>query len=59
MQNQTSRTAERVALFRALESARHRDRVFADPFAVKFLTGNHRLLARAARVPPVGRWLER
>lgn len=59
MQNRTSRTAEQVALFRALESARHRDRVFADPFAVKFLPGRYRLLARAARVPAIGRRLER
>ena len=59
MQNRTSRTAEQVALFRALESARRRDRVFVDPYAVKFLSGGYRLLARLARVPAVGLRLER
>ena len=58
MQNRTSRTAEQVALFRALESARRRDRVFVDPYAAGFLRGGYRLLARAARVPAVGRRLE-
>ncbi|WP_433291035.1 class I SAM-dependent methyltransferase [Actinoplanes sp. CA-030573] len=59
MQNRASRTAEQVALFRALETARGRDRVFDDPFAVRFLGGGYRLLARLARVRPVGLRLSR
>lgn len=59
MRNRASRTAEQVALFRALETARGRDRVFDDPLAVRFLGGGYRLLARAARVRPVGAGLER
>lgn len=59
MQNRASRTAEQVALFRALETARGHDRVFDDPLAVRFLRGGYRLLARAARLRPVGRRLER
>jgi methyltransferase (TIGR00027 family) len=54
MQNRASRTAEQVALFRALETARGHDRVFDDPLAVRFLPGGYRVLARAARVRPVG-----
>ena len=47
-----SRTAEYMALFRALETARPRDqRLFADPFAVKFLPLRLRLVARLARLP--------
>jgi len=59
MQNKASRTAEQVALFRALETARGHDRVFDDPLAVRFLHGGYRLLARAARVRPVGLRLSR
>ncbi|MFF5296147.1 class I SAM-dependent methyltransferase [Paractinoplanes globisporus] len=59
MQNRASRTAEQVALFRALETARGHDRVFDDPLAVRFLHGGYRLLARAARVRPVGLRLSR
>lgn len=58
MQNRASRTAEQVALFRALETARHHDRVFTDPFAARFLHGTYRLLARAAAIPAVNRRLE-
>jgi methyltransferase (TIGR00027 family) len=57
--NRSSRTAERVALFRALETARHHDRIFTDPFAARFLPGNYRLLARTAAIPAVNRWVER
>jgi methyltransferase (TIGR00027 family) len=59
MRNKASRTAEQVALFRALETARGHDRVFDDPLAARFLQGGYRLLARAARVRPVGAGLER
>jgi methyltransferase (TIGR00027 family) len=59
MRNRASRTAEQVALFRAIESARGGDRVFDDPFAVRFLSVRYRLVARLARLRPVGRRLER
>jgi len=59
MPNRASRTAEHVALFRALEAARHHDRVFTDPFAARFLPGGYRLVARAATIPAVNRWVER
>src|SRR5690242_19653949 len=58
MLNRASRTASQVALFRALESARPRDRLFDDPLAVRFLPPGYRVLARLARVRPVGRRLE-
>jgi O-methyltransferase involved in polyketide biosynthesis len=57
--NRTSRTAQHVTLFRAIETARRRDRVIDDPYAVTFLTGRYGLLARAARVPAARRGLER
>jgi methyltransferase (TIGR00027 family) len=57
--DRASRTAEQVALFRALETARPRDRVFADPLAVRFLPVGYRLAARLARWRPAGRRLER
>ncbi|MEU4214983.1 SAM-dependent methyltransferase [Actinoplanes sp. NPDC026623] len=58
MRNKTSRSAEHVTLFRALESARGRDKIFDDPYAVKFLPGPYRLVARLARVPAIGRQVE-
>lgn len=54
----TSRTAAQVALFRALESARREDRLFVDPYAERFLPPGYRIVARAAHLRPVGRWLE-
>jgi methyltransferase (TIGR00027 family) len=59
MRDRTSRSAEHVALFRALESARGGDRIFDDPYAAKFLPGRYRLVARLARARPVGRRVER
>ena len=48
----TSRTAQYVALYRALEDReRRRGRLFADPFADAFLPPHLRVLAWAARVP--------
>ncbi|SNT01941.1 methyltransferase, TIGR00027 family [Actinoplanes regularis] len=58
MRNQTSRSAEHVALFRALETARRRHRVFTDPYAKGFLTGTHRLVAALAALPAAGRRIE-
>jgi methyltransferase (TIGR00027 family) len=57
--NRASRTAEHVALFRALESSRRRDRLFDDPYAAGFLSPGYRLIASLARVPAFGRRLER
>jgi methyltransferase (TIGR00027 family) len=55
----TSRSAQHVALFRALESARRRGGLFDDPYAARFLTGWYRLVGGLARVPPVRRGVER
>jgi methyltransferase (TIGR00027 family) len=56
----SSRTAEYVALFRALETARPAsERLFADPFARDFLTGRQRIAERVARLPLVGSLPER
>jgi methyltransferase (TIGR00027 family) len=50
----TSRTAQFVALYRALEHReRRRPRLFADPFAHAFLPTNYRLLVQATWLPPV------
>src|SRR5262245_60841753 len=47
-----SRTAEYMALFRALESQRGAGaRLFEDPFARRFLGGTLRLVERTARLP--------
>lgn len=51
-----SRTAEFVALFRALETARPRDRrLFEDPYAEAMLGRRLRAVAALARVPITGR----
>jgi len=50
-ESQASRTAEYMALFRAIESARpEAKRLFDDPFAIDFLHGSLRLLAHLARI---------
>jgi methyltransferase (TIGR00027 family) len=55
LKGQSSRTAEYVALFRALETQRQPERrVFADPLAGAFLTGPLAALAALARVPGIG-----
>jgi methyltransferase (TIGR00027 family) len=53
-----SRTAEHVALFRALET-RRRDRLFADVLAIRFLPARYRWLVRAATLRPVGHGITR
>lgn len=55
-QGRASRTAEFMALFRALESRRRpaRARLFEDPLASCFLGFRLGLAARAARLPPLG-----
>ena len=52
----TSRTAEFMALFRALETCRRpaAARLFADPFAASLLRGPLRAVAAAARLPLIG-----
>lgn len=53
-------TASNVAAYRALEHARApRERLFEDPYALRFLPPVHRLLVRAARLPALRRLVER
>lgn len=53
--DRASRTAEYVAFFRALESARPAGaRLFDDPYAPRFLRPGLRIAARLACWPPVG-----
>ena len=55
-----SRTAQFVALFRALESARPPgERLFEDPLARDFLDGRLGRLADLARIPAIGRVVPR
>jgi methyltransferase (TIGR00027 family) len=52
-----SRTAEYMALFRAVESCQPEGRrLFSDPFAIGFLTPGLRVAASVARLPGLG-WL--
>lgn len=54
-EGKASRTAEYMALFRALETAQSpARRLFEDPFAAAFLGPGLRLAVRLARVPAVG-----
>ncbi|MGC9950988.1 MAG: SAM-dependent methyltransferase [Bryobacteraceae bacterium] len=51
-----SRTAEYMALFRAVETAQRADRrLFEDPYAAALVTGRLKALAEFARVPWFGR----
>ncbi|MFO1187026.1 MAG: SAM-dependent methyltransferase [Alphaproteobacteria bacterium] len=55
-----SSTARNMAAFRALETAKPRAmRLFADPFAVRFLGRCERALVGASRVSRLRRWVER
>src|SRR5687767_5077984 len=56
-----STTAEYIALFRALESARRpaHSRLFDDPLATRFLRHRFRAVAAAARLPGVLQRIER
>jgi methyltransferase (TIGR00027 family) len=56
-EGQASRTAEYMALFRGLESARTH-RLFDDPFAAAFLPSSLRAVARLARMPFAGTLIE-
>jgi methyltransferase (TIGR00027 family) len=54
--HQPSRTAEYMALFRAVESAEPpSQRLFEDPFAVPLLSGRLKVLAQIAHLPVIGR----
>ncbi|MGA3074918.1 MAG: SAM-dependent methyltransferase [Bryobacteraceae bacterium] len=54
--DQPSRTAEYMALFRAVETAEPADRrLFDDPYAAAFLTGSLKALAAFASLPAIGR----
>ncbi len=55
MRSQASRTAEYLALFRALESVRRGDALFVDRFAARFLPRTYRVLVGLAGLPIVGR----
>ncbi len=51
-----SRTAEYMALFRAVETAERADRrLFEDPYAAALVTGRLKALAEFARLPAAGR----
>jgi methyltransferase (TIGR00027 family) len=55
---QASTTAEYMALFRAMETARPRaTRLFEDPFAQRFLRPEWQLLVTAMRIPVVRDWI--
>ena len=56
--NQTSRTAEYMALFRAMESARSPSRrLFHDPFARAFLRPSLRIIRNLATIPVLGAFI--
>jgi methyltransferase (TIGR00027 family) len=54
--HQPSRTAEYMALFRAVENAeRPSRRLFEDPYAIPFLSGKLKTLAQFAQISGIGR----
>jgi methyltransferase (TIGR00027 family) len=54
--NQPSRTAEYMTLFRAVETAEPQGRrLFEDPYALPLLSGKLKALAKIARIPLIGR----
>ncbi|GAA2379021.1 SAM-dependent methyltransferase [Dactylosporangium salmoneum] len=55
----SSRSAEHVALFRALETSRRRDRLFTDDLAARMLSPRYRAVVAASRLAPVHRWIVR
>ncbi|MEU6343198.1 SAM-dependent methyltransferase [Streptomyces sp. NPDC046977] len=59
MQNTPSRTAQHVALFRALESVRRGPRLFTDPYAASSLGRGYRLAVALARRSGLANALER
>jgi len=58
--NTPSKTAQYMALYRAMESGRPKDRrLFTDPYAIHFLDPRLRLACRLAAFPPAERLLYR
>src|SRR5271163_4740389 len=56
LDNQPSRTAEYMALFRAVETAEPPDRrLFEDPYAIPLLSGALKVLAEIARISVIGK----
>jgi methyltransferase (TIGR00027 family) len=56
LNDQPSRTAEYMALFRAVETAEPASRrLFEDPYAIPLLSGKLKALAEVARIPLIGR----
>jgi methyltransferase (TIGR00027 family) len=55
-----SGTAQNVAAYRALENEKPAsERLFEDPYAKRFLSPHHRLLAKGSKLPPLRRMIER
>ena len=53
--NTPSRTAQYMALFRAIESARsEKHRLFYDPFAVIFLDSRLKIVVKISSIPIIG-----
>ncbi|TGD58002.1 class I SAM-dependent methyltransferase [Flavobacterium humi] len=58
--DKASRTAQYMALFRALETRRNPDdRLFTDPYAIHFLDRGLRVVARASKIPVVRSFITR
>jgi methyltransferase (TIGR00027 family) len=58
--DKTSRTAQYMAFFRALETKRRSgDKLFSDPFAIHFLDRKLRLVVRASNLPFVKTYLKK
>src|SRR5690349_11375240 len=58
--DKASRTAQYMALFRALETRRNQgDRLFTDPYAVHFLDRRLRIVARASKIPVLRSFIAR
>ncbi|WP_433059561.1 class I SAM-dependent methyltransferase [Dactylosporangium sp. CS-033363] len=55
----SSRSAEHVAFFRALEHSRRHDRLFDDGLAARMLPPAQRAVVAASRVPALHRWIVR
>jgi methyltransferase (TIGR00027 family) len=49
--DKTSRTAQYMAFFRALETKRNGDKLFSDPWAIHFLDSGLKLAVKASNVP--------
>lgn len=56
--NQASRTAQYMALFRAMETTRNKHQLFKDPYAASFLNNKHRLVTKLSTFSPVRKWVE-